>query len=68
VHWILLTTHQVTNFEGAKQIILWYRQRWNVDICQPCCLHKTQIKINLPSLPVNDRSIALVDFSTIASA
>lgn len=31
VHWILLTTHQVTNFEEAKQIILWYRQRWNIE-------------------------------------
>jgi hypothetical protein len=31
VHWLLLTTHQVINFEEAKQIILWYRQRWNVE-------------------------------------
>jgi len=31
VHWILLTTHPVTNIEEAKQIILWYRQRWNVE-------------------------------------
>jgi hypothetical protein len=31
VHWILLTTHQVRNFEEAKQVILWYRQRWNVE-------------------------------------
>lgn len=31
VHWMLLTTHKVTNIEEAKQIILWYRQRWNVE-------------------------------------
>jgi len=31
IHWILLTTHKVTHFEEAKQIILWYRTRWNVE-------------------------------------
>lgn len=31
VHWILLTTHPVRSIEEAKQIIMWYRQRWNVE-------------------------------------
>lgn len=31
IHWVLLTTHTVTCFEEAKQIIVWYRQRWHVE-------------------------------------
>jgi IS4 transposase len=31
IHWVLLTTHKVSNFEEAQQIILWYRSRWNVE-------------------------------------
>src|SRR6185503_5272186 len=31
IHWILLTTHQVRNIDEAKQIISWYRGRWNVE-------------------------------------
>lgn len=31
IHWVLLTTHKVTHIEKAKQIILWYRARWNVE-------------------------------------
>jgi len=31
IHWALLTTHKVTNFDEATQIILWYRTRWNVE-------------------------------------
>jgi IS4 transposase len=31
IHWRLLTTHKLENFEDAEQIILWYRKRWNVE-------------------------------------
>ena len=31
IHWILLTTHKISNFADAEQIILWYRKRWNVE-------------------------------------
>lgn len=31
VHWRLLTTHKVEDFENAHQIVLWYRARWNVE-------------------------------------
>jgi Transposase DDE domain len=31
VHWMILTTHAVTDFEKAKQIILWYKNRWNIE-------------------------------------
>lgn len=31
VHWVLLTTHTVTHFDEAKQIIAWYQMRWNVE-------------------------------------
>jgi hypothetical protein len=31
VHWRLLTTHAVTNEREARQVIDWYRQRWNIE-------------------------------------
>lgn len=31
VHWRIFTTHVVTSFEEAKQIILWYRMRWTIE-------------------------------------
>jgi len=31
IHWRILTTHEVNNIEKAKQIIDWYRKRWNVE-------------------------------------
>jgi Transposase DDE domain len=31
VHWRLLTTHAVTTAAEARQIIDWYRQRWNIE-------------------------------------
>jgi hypothetical protein len=31
ISWILLTTHDVTNFEEAYQIIEWYAQRWTIE-------------------------------------
>ncbi len=32
VHWRLLTTHRVTNFEQARQIITWYCWRWPIEL------------------------------------
>jgi hypothetical protein len=31
VHWRLFTTHIVSDFDEAKQIILWYRMRWIIE-------------------------------------
>ena len=31
LHWRLLTTHAVTTVEQARQIVAWYRQRWNIE-------------------------------------
>jgi hypothetical protein len=31
IHWRILTTHEVTNFNQARQIIEWYKQRWNIE-------------------------------------
>lgn len=31
VYWLILTTHEVTGFEDAKQIANWYCQRWHIE-------------------------------------
>lgn len=31
IHWILFTTHKISNVEDAKQIVCWYRERWNIE-------------------------------------
>lgn len=31
VHWILLTTHQITDYNQARQIIQWYSFRWQIE-------------------------------------
>ena len=31
VHWRLLTTHEVTTVEQARQIVAWYRRRWTIE-------------------------------------
>jgi DDE family transposase len=31
VHWRLLTTHTVTNEREARQVVDWYRLRWNIE-------------------------------------
>ena len=31
IHWRIFTTHVVSSFNEAKQIILWYRMRWNIE-------------------------------------
>jgi len=31
VHWRLLTTHEITNFEAALQILQWYCWRWRIE-------------------------------------
>lgn len=31
VHWRLFTTHTVSDFTGARQIILWYQMRWIIE-------------------------------------
>lgn len=31
IHWILLTTHDVSTLEQAWQIVGWYRQRWIIE-------------------------------------
>ena len=41
IHWRLFTTHQVENVGQARRLVDWYRQRWMIEIYQPCCLHKS---------------------------
>lgn len=31
IQWILVTTHEVTNLDQARQIIHWYQGRWNAE-------------------------------------
>jgi Transposase DDE domain len=31
IHWRLMTTHMITNIDQAKQILIWYRKRWNIE-------------------------------------
>jgi hypothetical protein len=31
VHWRLLTTHQASSVQQARQIVAWYRQRWIIE-------------------------------------
>jgi hypothetical protein len=31
VHWRLLTTHTVANEQEARQVVDWYRMRWNIE-------------------------------------
>jgi len=32
IHWRLLTTHEVNSYEQARQIIQWYRWRWQIEL------------------------------------
>jgi hypothetical protein len=31
IHWRLMTTHDIHNFEDARQIAQWYCERWNIE-------------------------------------
>lgn len=31
IHWILLTSHEISSFAGALQVIEWYRKRWHIE-------------------------------------
>lgn len=52
----------------ASELIRWYSKRWGIEIYQPYCLHKNQVKVNLPFLPANDKSIVWVDPSLLLAA
>jgi len=32
IHWIILTTHPVGNFEEAIQVVRWYAMRWQIEL------------------------------------
>ena len=32
IHWILITTHEITHIEKATQIIKWYAMRWQIEL------------------------------------
>lgn len=40
INWKLLTTHAITNFEEAYQIIEWYSQRWMIEQVHRLLKHK----------------------------
>ncbi len=40
ISWKLLTTHAVTNFEDACQIVHWYSQRWTIEQMHRLLKHK----------------------------
>jgi hypothetical protein len=42
VEWLLLATWPISNFDDAAQCVLWYEQRWSIEIDQSCCLRKSQ--------------------------
>jgi len=68
VLWRLLTTHQISSFEDAKQIIHYYSQRWNIEQLfrllknKGLCIENSQIEegIALKKLAVLALMIALV--------
>lgn len=31
IHWRLMTTHSIPDFEAAKHIVQWYCERWNIE-------------------------------------
>ncbi len=31
IHWRLTTSHPIENLENAKEVILWYTKRWNIE-------------------------------------
>lgn len=31
IHWRLLSTHTVESFAQARQVVAWYRERWNIE-------------------------------------
>ena len=45
-----------------------YQKRWRIEIYQSYCLHKNEMYINLPFLPLSYKSIALDDFSNLEVA
>jgi DDE superfamily endonuclease len=44
------------------QIIDWFVLRWNIEMYQSYCLHKSQVLINLPFLLGNDKSLRVQSF------
>lgn len=40
ISWKLLTTHAVSNFEDACQIVFWYSQRWTIEQMHRLLKHK----------------------------
>jgi hypothetical protein len=44
IEWRLITNRNAESFEAAAELIDWYRARWEIQIDQPCCLHKSVLR------------------------
>ncbi len=47
IEWRLLTNRNAETFEAAAELIDWYRARWEIEIDQPYCLHKSVFRKSL---------------------
>ena len=68
IEWYLLTSFPIKDEQAAMEIVNWYLCRWVIEICQPYYLHKNEMYINLPYVPLNYKSIVLDDFLNLQVA
>ena len=66
IHWLLLTTHEVTTVDDAWQIVAWYKRRWIIE--QFFRSMKTQgLRIEDSQLETADRLMKLVAIAATAA-
>lgn len=67
VHWILLTTHDVSTLEQALRIVEWYRQRWIIEQFFRT-LKQQGLRIEDSQLTTADRLCKLIAIAAHAAA